>query len=677
MTDNYLFWNRWRLSLAVVILCALQWTLGVTSLVQENPTVDEVVHLPAGISYCEQGTFRLYPHNPPLVKLITGFAVRLQDPQTDQLYSDPDWGWATSNKTAFAHGFMLLNADRLLELCRTGRLLMPFFATLGGLVVFDWSRRLWGNTGGLLSLGLWSLSPNILAHSRLITTDVAATSVGLLATYFFWHYLKSTVRTWKLAVLVGILLGIGQLTKFSLLVLYAFWPLLWIVATITDPRRSGWFPTIGRGILHGFLIVFVSILMINIGYGFEGFGKALGSYPFTSKILTIERESPIEAPGYRPFQSPGIREGLLQFRVNRFRGTFLESLPTPLPQYYLSGFDDQKTEAEGIPAKARRFLRDADQLGSSGDETIGYPVYLDGELQSKSWWYYYLLALCYKVPEGTGLLWFLTIGVALFVKRARGTAVDELALWAVPLVVVAVMSFGTNIALGLRYVLPIFPYLFISLGRLAPWIAGISSPVVRRISASIVGGSFVASVVATVMIHPHYLAYFNWSSGGGSNGSSHLIDSNLDWGQDLVGLKRWLDEHAPEERVGIAYFGQIPPNLFNRRGEPLDWFLPPARPGGWGDGPLPYRYLATQGLDLPEPGLYAVSATLLRGLPWRVYDSGEGVPGENPDWRYFSVSYDAYSYFQLFEPIAEIGHSILIFRLDSSDIERLKSTWAN
>src|SRR5207248_11533193 len=95
---------------------------------------------------------------------------------------------------------------------------------VGGLVVYAWSSRLYGGPGGLLSLALWVFCPNVLAHARLVTTDVAATSLGVLATFAFWLYLQRP--TWRRAALAGFALGLAQLTKFSLILLYGLWPFL-------------------------------------------------------------------------------------------------------------------------------------------------------------------------------------------------------------------------------------------------------------------------------------------------------------------------------------------------------------------------------------------------------------------------------------------------------------------
>ena len=85
------FWTTTRLSIAVISLLAIHWAMAVESLIQENPTVDEVAHLPTGVTYWQKGTFRLYPHNPPLVKLIASLPVVLAKPEMDKVYAGPNW----------------------------------------------------------------------------------------------------------------------------------------------------------------------------------------------------------------------------------------------------------------------------------------------------------------------------------------------------------------------------------------------------------------------------------------------------------------------------------------------------------------------------------------------------------------------------------------------------------
>jgi hypothetical protein len=556
---------------------------------------------------------------------------------------------------------------------------MPLFSILGGLVVFAWSRRLYGTWGGLLSLVLWVFCPNILAHARLITSDVCSTALGVAATYVFWRYLRKPAWGW--AVAAGLALGVAQLTKFSMLLLYAVWPFLWLVQLVLvgpqtgqpDGRSRSTLRFVARSLAQGIAIVALSIVTVDVGYFFEGVGIPLGDFEFGSRTLT----RPMTSDGVRPHSANLLYEAAWQFRINRFRGTWLGRLPMPLPEHYLLGFDEQKIETEGIP---RRFIT-AVQTKMSGAERLkpetpdepkdGYTVYLNGDLRRTGWWDYYLLALLYKVPEGTWLLVGLSLAALVLVRRSRADWFDEIALGTVPLVILFSMTFLTDINLGLRYVLAILPYVFISVGKVVPWCMGLRGPW-RRMMGSLLAGSLGLTIAASVWIHPHYLTYFNWASGGPDRVPARLIDSNLDWGQDLVALQEWWRQNIPDQPIGLAYFGQINPSIFAMRGDSLRWFLPPVRPGTTGPisrSPNPKLIGPARKLT---PGYYAVSATLLYGLPWRLYDPAlpTSVPEAwAPAWN--AHGFHAFSYFRRFQPIIPpIGHSIYVYRISEEDVAR-------
>ncbi len=654
------FWTRPKVALAVVLLLALHWALAVNSLLRENATVDEVAHLPAGVSYWQTGTFKLYHHNPPLVKLAAALPVVLSRPVTADLYRLGSW--ANDSQAAFGQSFAYLNQANYFELFDRARLVMPLFTVLGGLVVFAWSSRLYGAGGGLLSLALWVLCPNILAHGRLVTSDAAAASIGAGATYLFWRYQKDP--TWRRAALAGLALGIAQLTKFSLVLLYGLWPALAVIRFGLERRWEGWPRRLAVGVGQGAAMVALSVLVIDLGYGFEGVGTPLGKLEFASRSLT--KAVPPGMP--RPTSPNPLLDGAWRYRVNRFRGTMLGIVPSPLPKHYLLGFDEQKIETEGIP---EYFLNP--KAPPDDSKVMGYSVYLDGVMRRSGWWYYYLATLAYKVPEGTLILVGLSGVVLLASKRSRGPWADEVAVLAVPVGVLGAMSFLTDICLGLRYILPIFPYVFIGTGKVIPWASGLAGRA-RPAAWAVVVGSVAATGAATATIHPDYLAYFNWASGGPDRGAEHLIDSNLDWGQDLVKLDRWLRANHPGRPVGLAYFGQINPSLLALRGGGFDWFLPPVLPGTIRpvNDEIDTRPLIGPAPRL-RPGLYAVSASIVRGLPWRVYDS---VRPPTAAWMApWSAGTDAFGYFRGLTPVARVGRSIYVYEVTPEDCARLAPLW--
>ena len=98
---------------------------------------------------------------------------------------------------------------------------------------------------------------------------------------------------------------------------------------------------------------------------------------------------------------------------------------------------------------------------------------------------------------------------------------------------------------------------------------------------------------------PRYLSYFNVAAGGARGGTAHLVDSNIDWGQDLRRLKRWMEAHGVPE-VDLAYFGTADPQAYGINFRKVALFIDfyPDRP-----------------VVRPEPGRYlAASVTLLAGV---------------------------------------------------------------
>lgn len=635
----------------VALLLGTQWGLAQWSLRRESPTIDEVIHLPAGISYWQTGKYRLYHHNPPLVKLLAAWPVLGKVTPEEQLalYQSKYWTDEPPNKAGIGHEFARLHATDYFELFTTARSVIPTFLVIGGLIVFVWSRSIYGDFGGLLSLCLWVLCPNLMAHGRLITTDVASAALGTGATYLFVRYCRTP--TGKNAAYAGLALGIGLLTKFSLLVLVGLWPLIWLVRIWRDVPKNEQKSFVIKALPHIGIVTLASMLVVNAGYGFEGTGRPLGKFEFYSRTLT--RELPANKLRLHKTSSEML-DILGSHRVNRFRGGLLGYLPCPLPAEFMLGFDEQKIDAEGMPA---RYLRPNDPSVRDSD-TEGYPVYLNGVVRGSGWWYYYPYAFLIKTPPGYLLLIASSLFALVLCKRNQNQWFEEIAMLVVPVSMILAMTFLTDINIGLRYILPALPYLYIGCGRLAPWLAGIKNQRMRYASLLLVVLSVGGAGYSNASVTPHYLAYFNVLGGGPEHGDEHLIDSNLDWGQDLVNLKAWLDTNAPGQPVGIAYFGQINPDIFRMRGTPIDWYLPPARLGTMPTVP------SGRASGTIKPGYYAVSASLAHGLPWRVYDASR--------WAPFQADKRAFDYFLKARPVAKIGWSIFIYKLDESTAKELE-----
>ncbi|MFM7128216.1 MAG: ArnT family glycosyltransferase, partial [bacterium] len=597
------------------------------------------------------GQFRLYHHNPPLVKVVAAIAAQpyLKHDLQAKLYQARYWTDEPPNKAGFGHDFAQLYAPVYFELFTAARSVMPVFLVLGGLVVWFWSRSIHGETGGLISLALWVTCPNLMAHGRLITTDVASAAIGTLATYIFVQYLRKSNS--RLALFAGIGLGVSLLTKFSLILLVFLWPVIWLLHLMLVVGKPERWIAVKTALKHALVVMFSSMMVVNIGYLFEGTGKSLGSFEFYSRTLTRE----LPANRTRLHQSGNqLLDILGSHRVNRFRGTILGHLPCPLPAEFMTGFDDQKIDAEGIPKK---YLNPNDPTVKEG-EVEGYPVYLNGQIRGTGWWYYYPYAFLVKTPPTTLVILATSFVCLIFTKRNRQAWSEESATLVVPLFMIIGMTLLTDINIGLRYILPALPYLYIGCGRIVPALQG-RSPKYNNAIAFVLLALLAGSGLSTARVSPHFLAYFNVLAGGPEHADEHLIDSNLDWGQDLVGLKQWLDTNAPGQPVGIAYFGQINPDIYRLRGQGLGWFLPPARSGKVVPQP-PGR-----SAEPLRPGVYAISASLAHGLPWRVYDSSRWAPYDGKE--------SAFDYFLKTKPVAKIGWSIFIYKIDEPTAAMLEA----
>ncbi len=217
--------------------------------------------------------------------------------------------------------------------------------------------------------------------------------MGIAATYVFWRYLDRP--SGQAPAAAGLMLGVAQLSKFSMLVLYAVWPFLWAVRLMmlgpisasADRCSQSTLRYVGRGLVHGVAIVALSIVTIDAGYFFEGVGLPLGDFEFGCRTLT----RPVPPGVSRPHSKNELLEATWQFRVNRFRGTWLGRMPMPLPEHYLLGFDEQKIETEGVPERYRRAIRNPNPAvinferqtpQTERDDLSAYSVYLDGQMRT-------------------------------------------------------------------------------------------------------------------------------------------------------------------------------------------------------------------------------------------------------------------------------------------------------
>ncbi len=272
-------------------------------------------------------------------------------------------------------------------------------------------------------------------------------------------------------------------------------------------------------------------------------------------------------------------------------------------------------------------------IGYAGDPTpyllgltiqsraAGHWSYLMGQLSSQGWWYYVLVAFVLKTP--LPLLACLAGALGMVIHRAvrRTLTVDDLIVW-LPIITFVVFFSIELRSIGLRYVLPIYPFVFVA--------AAGAVVQIRRWRAFVLA-ALLWYPAANVATWPHYLAYFNEIAGGPSQGYRYLVDSNLDWGQDLKGLKAFMQARGID-RVYLSYFGTDAPE---RYGIAYDWL-----PSYQLKNPNPQ---ATN-VNIRRGSYVAISVTNLQG----VYMEPQSL----------------FRWLDRYTPVARIGHSIFVFYVD-------------
>lgn len=567
--------SRRVVNTAAAALLLAQLVLLACSASWHSPTCDELGHLPAGLAYWWDGRLDLYRVNPPLVRAVAAIPVTLMNP----VVRWPIQAILPGARPEFGIGadMILANGQRSAWLFIAARWACLPFALVGGIACYRWSTEIHGRAGGFASLMLWCTCPYVLGHASLITPDAPAAALGVSAGFFFWRWLRRP--TWGGASCNGILLGLANITKLSWVLLFVIWPILWALSTRLGRRRAGPSQDVAGSASQLAVSLLLGLYVINLGYGFGGSFTRLGDLPFVSRAF-----GGTSAPG------------------NRFRGTALGLVPVPLPAEYVRGFDVQ--------------TRDFEELK---------PSYLKGEWKDGGWWYYYLYALAVKTPLGTSLL----VGLGAIACVTGPGRSDALPIWIPPLVFLTVASAQTGFSHHVRYVLPCLPFFYVGAGRLF-----VPGSAWRR---AIACGALSASVLSSLCVYPHSLSYFHELAGGPIEGHRHLLDSNVDWGQDLFFLKDWMDSNPSSRPLSLSYYGYLDPRALGLEvkldptGLPLD---------AMADGRPPWTD--------PKPGWYAVSVGRL------------------------SDRSGAYSFF-LDRPIAgRAGYSIFIYHLDDRSVAAIR-----
>src|SRR4029079_1001950 len=213
---------------------------------------------------------------------------------------------------------------------------------------------------------------------------------------------------------------------------------------------------------------------------------------------------------------------------------------TIFPVYFFQGIVPWMT---GL----REFLAHAD---------TGHLSFFLGDYSYDGWGDYFGIAFLIKTP--IGCLWLIAASLVLY-RVGQPLQRQDAVLLLIPPALIFIATTQAKVNIGLRHVLPVYPFLFVLASRL-------STVRLRREWALplLIGIPLIFTAISSLCISPHQLAYFNEFVGGPDQGYRYLSDSNIDWGQDLRGLKKYMEQEKLPI-IFLSYFGTAPPSAYGIR----------------------------------------------------------------------------------------------------------------
>jgi len=470
-------------------------------------TFDEGNHLAAGLEWWQFGSYTMWTENPPLPRLAIAalpyfHGMRLP-PQPEWAPKTHDWdrSWVVGTDLLYAGaGF-----EQNLAWARLGTL--PFFlmALVAVWGLADGRRRPWA---GFIAVALTSTLPALIAHGALATTDMAFVGMFLLATLALLRWFEGA--SLRRASVLGAAVGLALLTKFSLLIFFPLTVLAFLLA-----RRIGRLPArplnpVGGGPLGWrslagqiALAVLTGVLVIWAGYRFS-----------------IGRMDSL---------APDVKD-------------WLHILPPVADRLGLTGLLLRTTLPMPELLHGLRFL--------AAHDAAGHDAYFLGKVVEHGFVGFYPVALLVKTPLTFLLLLLLCVPILARRRPALWTA-QAMALAALAVLLVSARS---HVNLGIRHVFVLLPLFAVAMARAAEHGLAAWRGRKRLLAAVLLGVLVCAQTGIAVAAGSKALGYFNALAG--TDPATILLDSDLDWGQDLFALRREARARNIDV-LKIAYFGTL------------------------------------------------------------------------------------------------------------------------
>jgi hypothetical protein len=475
---------------------------------QKGLFIDDSMHIPAGYSYLLTRDYRLNQEHPPLIKLVSGLGVWKLHPHFP--FESPGWQQATTPEdpedgmVKIEEAFFATNAQQFEQIAWYGRLPVLIIPLLLLLAVWWFTRELFGPVAALVATLLVATEPNIIGNAIVVQNDLAASLSLLLFVIALKRFLtQGSLRT---ALVLGAVFGIGLVTKYSLVVLIPISftiVIAWAIRQLVQKRSSL------ASVVLSVSTVFVIAYVILIAF-----------YAFNVDRIDANESSTIASWFYLTGNSG-----------EAFK-RFLSWLPPLLPRYFVYGIDMVVQ-----------------------DSRDGRPGFLLGQISDTGWWYYFPVVFTLKttipflITSICGFVW------ALFQVLRRKRYVLLYALLPPALYLALAMSSHLNI--GVRHLLPMFPFVAIAGAGFVSTLIDFAFTRSKPLGIAFAGLVFVTFLTIFVSTFPNYLTYTNPLAGGPDRAWHKLSDSNLETGQEVKPLAKYLKAQGQNRVTGIMVGGEF------------------------------------------------------------------------------------------------------------------------
>ena len=561
--------NSRLVNLIAAGLLAILALLLFTSVRQESQTFDESTHLFAGFEYWKHGDFGRNPEHPPLVKMLAALpllSMGLREP--------PPFPFPYFKAQDYVNGAQFLYSADADALLLRGRLVVALFSLTLGLLGFLCAKEMFGPLAAIFALFLYVFEPNLLANGALITTDVGVACLSFASVYTFYRYCKrpSAVRL----ILCAILAALTIVAKHSGMLILPMLVLLALAELFLPPAGSGAKSHLRQLGLALLTIVAVSYLVLWAFYGFR----------YAARPGQLQIIPPLSA------YSTSLAHPLWQHLIGFLARHHL------LPEAYLYGW--------------------VDILLISSTR----PTFLFGHMFPSGQWFFLPVIFLVKTTL-TLLVLLLLVPFARIAGHRR-----EFVFLTVPVALYLFAAIFSLINMGVRYLLPIYPFCIVLASAAAASL--FTRSVFGRLAVTAL---MILTLISSLHAYPDFLAYSNEIAGGPAHTYRLFTDSNADWGQGLKWTKSYLDQH-PDKDCWFDYYGSplVNPSYYGIHCKSLLTGF--GHLIGFGTSPIPSTLTGT----------VLVSSTETDGLLW-------GPDPMNP-----------YKIFRDRAPDAMIGNIILVYR---------------